>query len=610
MNISKYSFISLILLAFIACNSYEKQASEDILIKNIDSSVSPGADFFLFANGKWIKNNPIPPSESSWGVGHLVQNDIYLRLKTINAKAALEKAATGSVSQKVGDFWVTAMDSVLAEKQGLLPLTPYLQSIQSITSLDQLVSMASLMHKQGSNVFFDAGVGQDEKNSEKNMYHLFQGGLGMPNRDYYFNSDAKTLAVRKAYLQYLFVTFKQLGEDSINATLFSKNVFDLETKLAKASRKLADLRDPYKNYNKIDLSGLQKYCPVFLWNNYFKQIGIDKLDSVIVGQPEFLTALSFELKATPIAVWKNYLLFHLVKGNANFLDNKSFMNSFTYSQTLRGVSEPKPRWKRVLDAEESAMGEALGQLFVKEYFNEQAKARYSKLVEDIREAYKERIAKLSWMSDSTKQKAYLKLSKITKKVGYPDKWRDFSSLKIDRGSYATNMIRAREWWYNDNIAKYGKPVDRTLWDMTPQTYNAYYNPSNNEIVLPAGIFAVPGMKDADLDDAFVYGYAGASTIGHEMTHGFDDQGRQFDAAGNLKNWWQESDGKQFKERAAKIINQFNEFIPVDSLHVNGDATQGENIADLGGLLLGLDALKKTETFKKGEKINEFVFRYR
>ncbi len=606
MNISKYSFIYLILLAFMACNIHEKQVSEDILTKNIDSSVSPGADFFLFANGKWIKNNPIPASESSWGVGHLVQNDIYLRLKTINEKAALEKATLGSVSQKVGDFWVTAMDSILADKQGLLPLTPYLQSIQSIASIDQLVSMASLMHKQGSDVFFDAGVGQDEKNSEKNMYHIFQGGLGMPNRDYYFNTDAKTLAVRKAYLQYLFITFKQLGEDSINATLFSKNVFDLETKLAKASRKLGELRDPYKNYNKIDLIGLQKTSPVFLWSNYFKQIGLEKLDSVIVGQPEFLTALSTELNATPIAIWKNYLRFHLVKSNANFLDNKSFMNSFTYSQTLRGVSEPKPRWKRVLDAEESAMGEALGQLFVKEYFNEQAKARYSKLVEDIREAYKERIAKLSWMSDSTKQKAYLKLSKITKKVGYPDKWRDFSSLKIDRSSYATNMIRAREWWYNDNIAKYGKPVDRTLWDMSPQTYNAYYNPSNNEIVLPAGIFAVPGMKDADLDDAFVYGYAGASTIGHEMTHGFDDQGRQFDAAGNLKNWWQDSDGKQFKERAAKIINQFNEFIPVDSLHVNGDATQGENIADLGGLLLGLDALKKTETFKKGGKINGYT----
>ena len=606
MNISKYSFIYLILLAFMACNSVEKQATEDILTKNIDSSVSPGADFFLFANGKWIKNNPIPASESSWGVGHLVQNDIYLRLKNINEKAALEKATLGSVSQKVGDFWVTAMDSILADKQGLLPLTPYLQSIQSISSIDQLVSMASLMHKQGSDVFFDAGVGQDEKNSEKNMYHLFQGGLGMPNRDYYFNTDAKTLAVRKAYLHYLFVTFKQLGEDSINATLFSKHVFDLETKLAKASRKLGDLRDPYKNYNKIDLIGLQKTCPVFLWNNYFKLIGLEKIDSVIVGQPEFLTALSTELNATPIAIWKNYLRFHLVKSNANFLDNKSLINSFTYTQTLRGVSEPKPRWKRVLDAEESAMGEALGQLFVKEYFNEQAKARYSKLVEDIRAAYKERIAKLSWMSDSTKQKAYLKLSKITKKVGYPDKWRDFSSLKIDRSSYATNMIRAREWWFNVNIAKYGKPVDRTLWDMSPQTYNAYYNPSNNEIVLPAGQFAVPGMKDADLDDAFVYGYAGASTIGHEMTHGFDDQGRQFDAAGNLKNWWQDSDGKQFKERAAKIINQFNEFIPVDSLHVNGDATQGENIADLGGLLLGLDALKKTETFKKGEKINGYT----
>jgi putative endopeptidase len=279
------------------------------------------------------------------------------------------------------------------------------------------------------------------------------------------------------------------------------------------------------------------------------------------------------------------------------------MNAFVYSQTLRGTKQPKLRWKRVLDAEEGAMGEALGQLFVKEYFNEKAKQRYSQMVENIRDAYKERIAKLSWMTDSTKKKAYAKLAKITKKVGYPDKWKDFSALKIDRGPYVLNIHRANEWWFQHDLNKLGKPVDREEWGMSPQTYNAYYNPSNNEIVLPAGIFAVPGMKDEDLDDAFVYGYAGASTIGHEITHGFDDQGRQYDAAGNLKNWWQDADGKQFGERAKMIIRQFNEFMPVDTLHVNGDATQGENIADLGGLLLGLDAFKKTEAYKSGIKIN-------
>ena len=308
------------------------------------------------------------------------------------------------------------------------------------------------------------------------------------------------------------------------------------------------------------------------------------------------------MKNTPLEHWKNYLRFHLLRDNAAFLDNKTFDNNFQYRKTLSGATAPRPRWKRVIDAESDAMGEALGQIFVKEYFNETAKKRYSDLVENIRDAYKERINKLEWMSDSTKQKAISKLTKITKKVGYPEKWKDFSALKIDRGAYVLNMQRASEWWHNYMINKLGKPIDRTEWDMTPQEWNAYYNPSNNEIVLPAGIFAVPGMKDADLDDAFVYGYAGASTIGHEITHGFDDQGRQYDEKGNLQNWWVSNDEKQFSDRAKKIIQQFNEYMPVDTLHINGDATQGENIADLGGVLIGLDAFKKTETYKSEKKI--------
>jgi putative endopeptidase len=292
----------------------------------------------------------------------------------------------------------------------------------------------------------------------------------------------------------------------------------------------------------------------------------------------------------------------LISSAAPYLDSVTFNNAFDFRKNLSGAKEPRVRWKRVLDAEENTMGEVLGQLFVKEYFNEKAKKRYNDLVEAIRDAYKERIKNLSWMSDSTKQKALVKLAGITKKVGYPDKWKDFSNLKIDRGPLVLNIIRGRQWWHNFMFNKLGKPVDRTEWDMSPQTYNAYYNPSNNEIVLPAGIFVIPGTKDEDLDDALVYGYAAASTIGHEITHGFDDQGRQYDNHGNLKNWWQKSDEEQFKSKAVKIIKEFNEFNPVDTLHVNGDATQGENIADLGGLLLGLDAFKKTDAYKKGEKI--------
>jgi putative endopeptidase len=478
--------------------------------------------------------------------------------------------------------------------------------INNIHSVADLVRVSADLHRKAVGVLFSDYVGQDDKNSEMIAYQLGQGGLGMPNRDYYFNTDEHTKAVQAAYMAYLDKTFRQLGNDSVSALKNTHEVYDLETRLAKASRKLSDLRDPYKNYNKMGVHDLEKLSANIDWPVYLKDIGIQSLDSVIVGQPEFYTTLNSELKTTSLDVWKNYLRSHVVSAAAPFLDNQTFMNRFVYSQSLSGAKQPRLRWKRVLDAEERAMGEALGQLFVKQYFNEKAKQRYSDLVEAMRDAYKERIKNLPWMSDSTKQKALYKLSKITKKVGYPDKWKDFSALKIDRGPFVLNMMRANEWWHNYMISKLGKPVDRTEWEMTPQTYNAYYNPSNNEIVLPAGMFAVPGMADADLDDAFVYGYAAASTIGHEMTHGFDDQGRQYDAQGNLKGWWKPEDSVQFTNRAAKIIRQFSGFVPVDTLHINGDATQGENIADLGGLMIGLDAFKKTETYKNGEKISGFT----
>jgi putative endopeptidase len=356
----------------------------------------------------------------------------------------------------------------------------------------------------------------------------------------------------------------------------------------------------------MTVSGLETLAPRFNWTVYFAQAGVPRLDSVIVGQPEFFASLSKELAGTSLETWKDYLSAHLVFNSADYLDSQTYRSAFTYHQSLSGVAVPKPRWKRVIDAQQDAMGEALGQLFVKEYFSEKAKQRYSDLIENIRAAFRDRIGRLTWMSDSTKQRAYYKLAHMTKKVGYPDKWRDFSALKIDRGPYVLNMQRASAWWYAYNINKLGKPVDRTEWDMTPQTWNAYYNPSNNEIVMSAAGFIIPGTRDEDLDEAFVYGYAGANWIGHEMTHGFDDQGRLYDADGNLRNWWQPNDSIQFARRAQMIIREFNEFNPVDTLHINGSATQGENIADLGGLLLGLDAFRKTAAYKSGVKIGGFT----
>jgi len=605
----RHYFVACLAICFSIVSCKQSDDQKDFIASNIDSTVKPSEDFFLYANGGWIKQNPIPAAESGWGIGNLVNEEIYDRKKKINEKAVNEKAPDGSVSQKIGDFWFSGMDSAGIEKQGLQPLKENLDKINDIKSLADLVNVVASFHTKSVGPLFSDYVSQDDKNSDVMAYQLGQGGLGMPNRDYYFNTDDRTKNVQKAYQNYLNKTFSELAGNSNDSIALSKkvqSVYGLETKMAKAARKLAALRDPYKNYNKMTVAALEKLCPNFDWPVYLKNIGIDKLDSVIVGQPEFFATLNTELKATSLDDWKNYLQAHLVMSTAPYLDSQTFMNLFNYRKTLSGASAPRVRWKRVLDAEEGAIGEALGQLFVKEYFSEKAKQRYSDLVEAIRDAYKDRINKLAWMSDSTKQKALDKLAKITKKVGYPDKWKDFTAMKIDRGPFVLNMQRASEWWHKYNVNKLGKPVDRTEWSMTPQTYNAYYNPSNNEIVLPAGMFAVPGKRDEDLDDAFVYGYAAASTIGHEITHGFDDQGRQYNAKGNLTNWWQPNDSVQFSQRALKIINEFKAFNPVDTLHINGEATQGENIADLGGLLLGLDAFKKTESYKKGEKINGFT----
>ena len=598
-------FITAILFLF-ACKNGNSSDAKDILVTNIDTTIKPSDDFFMYANGGWIKNTPIPGAESGWGIGNLVREENYDRIKKINEDAVAGKNAEGSISQKIADFYTSGMDTNAINKVGIAPLQLDIDKISAIKNTDDLLKICAELQTKGVECIFGNYVAQDDKNSEVMVFKLDQGGLGMPNRDYYFNTDAPTTKVRDAYKTYLLKTFLQLGMSDTTARNNAAMVFELEKTLAAASRKLADLRDPYKNYNKMAVKELAVLTPVIKWNEYVKNIGIIKLDTVIVGQPEFYTALNKALKTTPLDNWKNYLKFHLIANSAPYLDSVSFNNNFSYRKTLTGANEPRPRWKRVLDAEENAIGEALGQLFVKKYFDTTAKKRYEALVENIRTAYKERIEKLSWMSDSTKQKAYFKLAAITKKVGYPEKWKDFSALKIDNGPYILNVQRANQWWKKYQINKLGKPVDRTEWDMTPQTYNAYYNPGNNEIVLPAGMFSIPGMLDKDIDEALVYGYAGASTIGHEITHGFDDQGRQYDEKGNLKDWWNKADAAQFGFKAKNIIEQFNAMMPVDTLHINGSATQGENIADLGGMNVAYNGLQKALAGKnKDEKIDGF-----
>ncbi|MEY3678996.1 MAG: hypothetical protein RI924_1137 [Bacteroidota bacterium] len=603
----KYVFLSVVLVLIIsACSRTPNPGPEqDVVYKNLDTTAHPGKDFFSYANGGWIKNNPIPAAYSSWGIGNLVSEEIRNQLKKINEEALNEKAAKGSNSQKIGDFYASGMDSVKIEQQGLSPLKAPFDQIDQIKNTADVLIVIAAFQQMGVGSFISPGIYQDAKNSEQMALHLWQGGIGLPNRDYYFNTDQKTSNIRKDYAEvHLPNMLKLSGLSESDAKKAAKSVYEIEKSLAAQSRKLEDLRDPYANYNKMAIAQLDVLTPGISWGPLFGKMGMNKVDSVIVGQPEFYKEADKLLKSRPIADWKAYLRWNLISSFAAYLNKDIDDENFRfYGKVISGKKEQLPRWKRVLDTENSLMGEVLGQLFVKEYFPAKTKKRYEKLVEAIRETYAERMKQLDWMSASTKKKALDKLNKITPKVGYPDKWKDFSSLEINRYSYVGNIMRANQFWYNYQINKLGKPVDRTEWDMTPQTYNAYYNPSNNEIVLPAAIFTIPGMRDEEVDDAVVYGYAGASTIGHEITHGFDDQGRQYDAEGNLKNWWTKADGEKFNQRAEMMVKQFNDFVVLDSMHVNGKATLGENIADLGGIVLGYEAFKKTEQFKSGKKIN-------
>ncbi|MCX6317136.1 MAG: M13 family metallopeptidase [Bacteroidetes bacterium] len=574
----------------------------DALAVNIDTTVKPSDDFFDYANGGWIKKNPIPEEQSSWGIGNLVIEENLKRIREIAEKAAKSGASKGTPDQQIGDFWTMAMDSTKIESEGLKPLQPLLDKVNAVTDIKTLVATVAELKKSGSSTLFGDGVWQDAKNSEVMAYNLMQGGIGLPEREYYFKNDSATIAIRKEYVKYIANLLSMSGDETAAAAKSANNILALETELAKASRKLEDLRDPYKNYNKMAVADLGKMNNSFIWSEYLTAVGVKSIDSVIVGQPEFFKALDAAFKKVPIADWKSYVKFNLLSDFSGALPDKYGEASFNFSKLLSGAKVRKPRWKRAIQSQENVMGEMLGQLYVKEFFNDQAKKRYQDMVEAIREALKDRIGKLTWMSDSTKQKAYAKLASIKSKVGYPDKWKDFSTMTIGKESYVQNQVNANQWWHAYNMNKLGKPVDRDEWDMFPQTYNAYYNPSNNEIVLPAGIFTVPGYLDSELDDATVYGYAGASTIGHEITHGFDDEGRQFDAKGNLVSWWTQKDEEEFKKRAEVMVKQFNEYEPLKGYFINGKATLGENIADLGGILLGIEAYKKTAEYKANKPV--------
>ncbi len=608
MNKIIFCFLAMaLLLALSSCNSTTGKKTDqgpDPLASHIDSTVKPGDDFFLFANGKWFKEHPVPASEQSNGLWQLIQDTINSQVKNIcETAAANQSAAPGSNKQKIGDFFFSGMDSISLNKNGLTALKADFDRIDGLKDLKGLAAEAAYIHAVSGSPFFGFYIGQDDRISNKNAVFLSQGGLSLPNRDFYFDKDARAVMIRSKFVEHLVNMFKIMGDDDSHARQAADKVMKLETAIAAGSRKLADTRDPLKNYNKLTIASLQKTAPEFDWIRFFERTGLRAVDSVIVGQPEFLTSLNSQLKTVPLDTWKDYLKFQLIRGLARNLDDKTYNEAFSfYSTTLRGVPEPKPRWKRVVQETDGSLGELIGQIYVDEYLPKGTKEKLSEIGNAIRKVYASRIKSLDWMSETTKRKSLKKLDAVIFKVGYPDKWRDMSSLTISRSSYVNNVMNANKWWFGDMVSKYGKPVDRTEWHMNPQTYNAYYNPSNNEIVVPGCNIIVPGFERELADDAILYSIIGGSTFGHEITHGFDDQGSKYDENGNLFNWWTVDDSVRFYAKTKLIVKQFNEFVAVDSLHINGDFTQGENIADLAGVVMGYEAFKNTAQFKRGEKI--------
>jgi putative endopeptidase len=598
MNLTLLRFPAAALLAASACfASYDP--------KDMDLSVSPKVDFYQYAEGGWMKANPIPADRSEWGSFDELQEHNERILKGVLDRA-LKAKEPGFVEKLVGDFYYSGMDEAAVEAAGASPLRPLLDRVDAVASTAEFGKLAAGLQMDGLGVFFAFGSEQDPRDSQNVIAGQGQGGLGLPDRDYYFRDDDASKKLREKYVAHVAKMLSLMGDADAVAKEESEAVMRIETALAAGSKKAEDLRDPVANYHKLALAEVQKLSPHFDWGAYLDGMGLNPLPPAVdVNQTEFVQALDKAIASAPLADWKAYLRWHVVHDNAPFL-SKAFVNenfSF-YGKELEGTPQIRDRWKRVLAVIDGQVGEALGQLYVAEAFPPESKARMLKLVNNLRATLRERIQNLEWMDEPTRKEALKKLDAMGVKIGYPDKWIDYSTLVIDRGAYALNVLRATEFGVRRDIAKIGKPVDRTLWGMTPPTVNAYYNPAMNEIVFPAGILQPP-FFDRSADDAANYGGIGA-VIGHEMTHGFDDNGRQYDENGNLTDWWTAESAKRFKERSAGIVKQFGGYIAIDKTPVNGELTQGENIADLGGIRIAYAAFMKTPEAKSGEKIDGFT----
>jgi putative endopeptidase len=595
-----------------ACNNSTKKSEilseiSDPVTEHIDSTFTPGQNFFLFANNTWFKQHPIPSSEKSNGIFRTIQDTINESIRKIcESSVNSDSAEKGSNKQKIGDFYFSGMDTVNIEKAGYSKLNEEFSKINAVKNIQELLQEVAQLQTQEVSSMFGFGISPDEKNSDQYAVYITQCNLGLPERDYYFNADSRTKTIREEYVKHIKTMFQLIGTDEKTAGANSERILKLESALAKASRKMEDLRDPYKNYNKMSIAQINKLSPSINWAETMRLLGLKNVDTIIVGQPEFFTALETNLKKKYIDDWKIYLKWNVLNNYAACMNkNIEDENFYFYSTVLEGVKVQKSRLKKIVESTDASLGELIGQVYVEEYLPKGTKEKLLEIGNNIREVYAEHLKALDWMSEPTKQKALSKLNKINMKVGYPDKWKDMSNLEIDRSSYLQNTINVDKWEYNYMINKYGKPVDRNEWDMTPQMYNAYYSPTNNEIVVPACNIMVPGFEGRMPDDAVLYGIVGGSTFGHEITHGFDDQGSLYDEKGNLKDWWTKEDRKKFVVKTKLIVKQFDNYSVLDSIHIRGENSQGENIADLGGVIMGYEAFKKTKQGQSKELMNGY-----
>jgi putative endopeptidase len=597
------AIVSLSLVVAFSVTATFGQAHFDIA--GMDTSAPACNDFYQYANGGWLKANPIPAAYPAWGVANVLNEKNRDVLHDILETAAKNTAAKkGSNEQKVGDYYASCMDEAKIEADGLKPIQAELDLVNKVTDQKSLQMEIAHLHSLGYNALFGSGSNRDFKNASETIIGIFQGGLSLPTRDYYLKDDARSKTIRDEFVKHVAKMFELMGDDAAKAAGEAQAVMTLETKLAGGSKLPVELRDPEKLYHRMPMTAVKDAAPAFDWMGYFQTVAHSKAD-VNVATPDFFKVMNTELTATSIDDWKTYLRWNIVNRAAAALSSKFVDEDFHFKGTvMQGSTENLPRWKRCVAATDGAMGEALGAVYVQKAFPPAAKERALTMVRNLEAALKSDISTLSWMSDATRKQAIVKLDAFLNKIGYPDKWRDYSALNVDRGSYQTNRFRVSKFNEDRDWAKVGKPVDRMEWVMTPPTVNAYYNPQNNEIVFPAGILQPPYF-DPSADDALNYGGMG-SVIGHEMTHGFDDQGAKYDPSGNLTNWWSDADLKAFKERAGCIVSQFNSFEVDKGLNENGSLVQGESIADLGGLVVAYAAFQKAMEGKPRVNIDGFT----